>query len=233
MSLAIISLYIDLFVNHNFRAKMAEDHSDQAKLELASVDSHERSMEDENTQLKKDLAAVALVAAAAQAELKRLRAEREKERAGKEQKRENRITDISTFHSTDKIDLDKKNILHYLVASRHFYKMGGSGLLWDWYYGPWDYDPDLTITYIENCHLKRNFEKAKKEFEDNGTSYKEIFLFHATDEENIDNIFNDNFDIDHHPLSRAKVYYLSLIDTLVIIAFLKFFRRWLMGAVFT
>ena len=137
------------------------------------------------------------------------------------QKREDRvndITDISTFHSTDKFDLERKNIQHYYVALSQYYKMRtqknnygralGPG-------GPMGFgtlaspdqvdDHDLTITYIENGKLKRNFEKSKKEKEDNGELYEEILLFHGTDEENIDNIFNNNFDINHHPVRRSKV----------------------------
>ena len=130
----------------------------------------------------------------------------------------NEITDISTFHSTDKFDLERKNIQHYYVALSQYYKMRtqknnygralGPG-------GPMGFgtlassdqvdDHDLTITYIENGKLKRNFEKSKKEKEDNGELYEEILLFHGTDEENIDNIFNNNFDINHHPVRRSKV----------------------------
>ena len=35
----------------------------------------------------------------------------------------NEITDISTFHSTDKFDLERKNVQHYYVALSQYYKM--------------------------------------------------------------------------------------------------------------
>ena len=123
----------------------------------------------------------------------------------------NEITDIYTFHSTDKFDLEKKNIHHYFVASSQYYKMRtqkGSGVLGNFlgtYCSDQDDDNDLTITYIENGNLKRNFEQSKKDKEDNKEPYEEILLFHGTDEKNVDNIFTNNFDINHHPLRRNKV----------------------------
>ena len=86
----------------------------------------------------------------------------------------NEITDISTFHSTDKLDLERKNIIHYFVASSHYYKM--KSVLGNFFgslshHGFIDIDDDhhnLTITYIENGNLKSNFEKSKKDKEDNG-----------------------------------------------------------------
>ena len=130
----------------------------------------------------------------------------------------NEITDISTFHSTDKFDLERKNIIHYFVASSHYYKMrtqakaASSTFLERWAAFPIirdhvDDDHNLTITYIENGNLKRNFEKSKKDKEDSGEHFEEILLFHGTDEENIDSIFNNNFDINRHPLKRSKVLY--------------------------
>ena len=137
----------------------------------------------------------------------------------KREDRVNEITDISTFHSTDKFDLERKNIQHYYVALSQYYKMrtqrksndrpSGPGVLGNFFGTLLSSDQvddhDLTITYIENGKLKRNFEKSKKEKEDNGELYEEILLFHGTDEENIDNIFNNNFDINHHPVRRSKV----------------------------
>ena len=127
----------------------------------------------------------------------------------------NEITDISTFHSNDKFDLERKNVQHYYVALSQYYKMRthmegngatGSGVLGNFFGTLLSNDHhDLTITYIENGKMKRNFEKSKKGKEDNGEIYEEILLFHGTDEENIDNIFNNNFDIDRHPLRRSKV----------------------------
>ena len=127
----------------------------------------------------------------------------------------NEITDISTFHSTDKFNLERKNVQHYYVALSHYYKMGtqmkgnyrasGSGVLENFFGFLLSDDHDLIITYIENGEMKRNFEITKKGKEDNGEIYEEILLFHGTDEENIDNIFNNNFDIDRHPLRRSKV----------------------------
>ena len=65
---------------------------------------------------------------------------------------------------------------------------------------------DLTaITYIENEDLKNNYEKLKKDKQEKGELYEEILLFHGTDEENIDEIFINNFDINRHPLKRKKV----------------------------
>ena len=136
------------------------------------------------------------VLAAAQAELKSLQEQAQK----KSEDNLNKITDISTFHSTDKLDLEKKNILHYFVASSQYYKMRkGSG---NW--NSFD-DHNLTITYIQNDDIKVNYEKLKKEKNDKGELYEETLLFHGTDQENIDDIFINNFDINRHPLRRSKV----------------------------
>ena len=144
----------------------------------------------ENKKLRGDLAA-------AQAEVKSLQEKAEKQ---KSEDYVNKITDISTFHSTDKLDLEKKNILHYFVASSHYYKMrSGSGVSHQFD------DKNLTITYIENEDLKNNYEKLKKDKQEKGELYEEILLFHGTDEENIDDIFIKNFDINCHPLKRNKV----------------------------
>ena len=129
----------------------------------------------------------------------------------------NEITDISTFHSTDKFDFEKKNIQHYFAASSQYYKMRTQNQRIDRKFGSGasgnrcseqDADYDLTITYIENGKLKRDFEQLKKDKDDNEEPYEEILLFHGTDEENIDNIFTNNFDINHHPLRRSKVHIL-------------------------
>ena len=154
---------------------------------------------DENKKLRGDLAA-------AQAEVKSLREQAQKK---KPEDNLNKITDISTFHSTDKLDLEKKNILHYFVASSHYYKMRKertSGLF-SFFSGDSNHidDHNLTITYIQNDDLKDNYEKIKKDKQEKGELYKETLLFHGTDEENIDNIFNNNFDINRHPLKRSKV----------------------------
>ena len=141
----------------------------------------------ENKKLRGDLAA-------AQAEVKSLQEQAEKQ---KSEDYVNKITDISTFESTDKLDLEKKNILHYFVASSHYYKMRKVRTLFD--------DQNITITYIENGDLKSNYEQLKKDKQEKGELYEEILLFHGTDEENIDNIFINNFDINHHLLKRKKV----------------------------
>ena len=41
---------------------------------------------------------------------------------GESSKSENRITNISIFNTTDKLDLDKVNINHYFVALSQYYK---------------------------------------------------------------------------------------------------------------
>ena len=145
----------------------------------------------ENKKLRGDLAA-------AQAEVKSLQEQAEKQ---KSEDYVNKITDISTFHSTDKLDLEKKNILHYFVASSHYYKMRKERTS---VFDPFD-DQNLTITYIENEALKSKYEKSKKDKQEKGELYEEILLFHGTDEENIDEIFIKNFDINRHPLKRKKV----------------------------
>ena len=144
---------------------------------------------DENKKLRGDLAA-------AQAEVKSLREQAQKK---KPEDNLNKITDISidisTFHSTDKLDLEKKNILHYFVASSHYYKMRKertSGLF-SFFSGDSNHidDHNLTITYIQNDDLKDNYEKIKKDKQEKGELYKETLLFH--------------FDINRHPLKRSKV----------------------------
>ena len=61
----------------------------------------------------------------------------------------------------------------------------------------WNGDPSSEFLWSEYRRLKTKL--------DNGELYEEILLFHGTDEENIDNIFNNNFDINHHPVRRSKV----------------------------
>ena len=159
----------------------------------------------ENITLREDLAA-------ANAQITSLQ-----EKTKPREKDVNEITDISTFHSTDKLDLERKNIIHYFVASSHYYKMRTqakgrtSNILGNFFgslsqQGDIDDDHNLTITYIENGKLKRNFEKSKKDKEESGEHFEEILLFHGTDEENIDSIFNNNFDINHKPQRRSKVH---------------------------
>ena len=140
----------------------------------------------ENITLREDLAA-------ANAKITSLQ-----EKTKPREKDVNEITDISTFHSTDKLDLEKKNILHYFVASSHYYKMRKertSGLF-SFFSGDSNHidDHNLIITYIQNDDLKDNYEKLKKDKQEKGELYEETLLFHGTDEENIDNIFNNNFD---------------------------------------
>ena len=159
------------------------------------------------------------------AELKKALAEAQAKLRGQGDNDENKITDISTFHSTEKMDFERKNIFHYFVASSQYYKMrkprsgrmnttgpgaAGTGGLGNFFGGlfPQDDQADdhnLTIKYIENDQLKRKFENLKKVMKDNNDQYEEILLFHGTAEENVDSIFNNNFDIDHHPLNRIKV----------------------------
>ena len=160
----------------------------------------------ENIALREDLAA-------ANAQIASLQ-----EKTKPREKDVNEITDISTFHSTDKLDLERKNIIHYFVASSHYYKMrtqarGRTSSILSNFFGNLsdqgdidDDDHNLTITYIENGNLNRNFEKSKKDKEDNGEHFEEILLFHGTDEENIDSLFNNNFDINHQPQRRSKVH---------------------------
>ena len=150
------------------------------------------------------------------------------EQAQKKKSEDNlkKITDISTFHSTDKLDLEKKNILHYFVASSQYYKMRkGSG---NW--NSFD-DHNLIITYIQNDDIKVNYEKLKKDKNEKGEIYEETLLFHGTDQENVDDIFINNFDINRHPLRRSKV--IRFRGACLIVKCKFFFRKWYTDEAFT
>lgn len=147
----------------------------------AGVDQEVGIVISENVKLRDELAA-------AQAQIKMLKEKTEQ----KKKSNLNEITDISTFRSTDKLKLERKNIFHFFVASSQYYKMEKR-------------DHNLTITYMENGKLQRNFEKLKEAKDNNGEHFEELLLFHGTDEENVNSIFNNNFDIEHHPLRRSKV----------------------------
>ena len=51
------------------------------------------------------------------------RSEKKMVEQGESSKIENRITNISTFNTADKLDLNKVNINHYFVALSQYYKM--------------------------------------------------------------------------------------------------------------
>ena len=65
-------------------------------------------------------------------------------------------------------------------------------------------DTELSDEILEN-----DIESLQKEIEllqnDIQSLDEAEITFDLTDEENIDNIFNNNFDINHHPVRRSKV----------------------------
>jgi len=56
--------------------------------------------------------------------------------------------------------------------------------------------PIQSIEYVENRTLMENFERKKSEFRAEGKDTKEYFLFHGTNNVNVDSILKDNFRMD-------------------------------------
>ena len=62
-----------------------------------------------------------------------------------------------------------------------------------------------SIEYIENKMNTGNYQHCKASFREKSEEFdKEILLFHGTDVQNIDSIFNTNFNIDSSPVDRRK-----------------------------
>merc|ERR550519_3327947 len=71
--------------------------------------------------------------------------------------------------------------------------------------------PIESIDYVENRALMENFERKKSEFRAEGKDTREYFLFHGTNNVNVDSILRENFSMDlagkHGQVHGRGVYF--------------------------
>eukprot|EP00092_Neocalanus_flemingeri_P058142 GFUD01069240.1.p1 GENE.GFUD01069240.1~~GFUD01069240.1.p1 ORF type:complete len:189 (+),score=44.53 GFUD01069240.1:414-980(+) len=112
---------------------------------------------------------------------------------------------IFTFHPSKFHDFEEANVSHFYTASSQFYKMV---LIQPPIPSRPIYNPSQaiqSIEYIENELSTERYQNCKALFrEKSDQCAKEILLFHGTDVNNIDSIFNKNINIESSTVGRCK-----------------------------
>ena len=119
---------------------------------------------------------------------------------------------IFPFYPDKYHNLDEAKVSHFYTASSQFYKMvllaPPLGITAKQIHNP--AQAIQSIEYIENEVNTEHYQQCRdlfiKKSEECGNENigKEILLFHGTNVQNIDSIFNTNFDIESSPVDRRK-----------------------------
>ena len=110
--------------------------------------------------------------------------------------------------------LQEPEHLHYFIASKLFYqnlmKIKNPALPRKIINEPWD--ALNSLVYIRNTQLETLFEAMKSKFKSEGKvnafgDVEETLLFHGTSNENLNQIVENNFSLEHLPAERGKLLF--------------------------